>query len=80
MRAIVKYLAWSCVLSPEAPVRFSSIPAQLHQADLLCKLAYRLYTYLRRKGMDPFEAVQKIRSALSKLADKGLVLFVHGGR
>jgi len=79
-RLITKYLAWSSVLSPEAPVRFPSMPAQIHQADLLCKLANRLYKYLREKRNDPFEAIEKLKKSLSTLANKGLVLFAHGER
>ena len=78
-KAIIKNLAWSPVLSPEAPVRFPSTPYNLYLADRLCKLLYRLFEALRKPGeeinvlnriIDSLETLIKIRG--------GFPLLIHG--
>jgi len=81
-RSIVKYLAWSSVLSPEAPVRPPSVPFYLHQAHLMCKLIYRFYNYLRKEARDVIKIIGEIRYLLEKLAYEkgGLSLLIHAGK
>jgi len=81
-RSLIKYLAWSSALSPEAPVRPPSFPFYLHEADLLCKLIHKLYVHLRKQGKDAIKALNEVRSSLERLANEkgGLPLLIHGER